>query len=66
MPESRTPNDLRSAHQLEAATLAWNCWGTAVLITAAGSGSVALIGFALDSFLEIGASGVVIWKFPQR
>ncbi|MGZ5324163.1 MAG: hypothetical protein ACXWZ3_09030 [Solirubrobacterales bacterium] len=36
MPKPRTPNDLRSAYQLQAATLAWNVVGTAVLITAAG------------------------------
>ena len=65
--EIPNPDDLRSAYQLEAETLAWNVVGTAVLITAAaGSGSVALIGFGLDSFLEIGASGVVIWELSGR
>ncbi|MGI8624225.1 MAG: cation transporter, partial [Solirubrobacteraceae bacterium] len=37
--------------------------GAIVLVpTAAATGSVALAGFALDSVLEIGASGVVIWE----
>lgn len=65
MPKPRTPNDLRSAYQLQAATLAWNVVGTASPDHGGGAGSVALIGL-LDSFLEIGASGVVIWELPQR
>jgi divalent metal cation (Fe/Co/Zn/Cd) transporter len=48
---------------LEYATLAWNVIGTVVvLVAAAAAGSVALVGFGLDSLIEIGASLVVIWQ----
>src|SRR3954447_8368716 len=54
---------LRTAYRLEGATLAWNVAGTVVLVlAAAAAGSVALVAFALDSLLEIGASAVVIWE----
>lgn len=54
---------LRRGRQLEAATLAWNVVGIAVLATAAWQArSVALAGFGLDSLIEIGASTVVLWE----
>jgi divalent metal cation (Fe/Co/Zn/Cd) transporter len=49
--------------RLEYATLAWNVVGIGVLATAAvAARSVALVGFALDSLIEIGASLVVVWE----
>ena len=54
---------LRRGRQLEAATLAWNVIGIAVLgIAALRAHSVALAGFGLDSLIEIGASIVVLWE----
>ena len=54
---------LRRGFALEYATLAWNVAGIVVLAIAAISArSVALVGFALDSLIEIGASAVVIWE----
>ena len=48
---------------LEYATLGWNVVGVVVLLAAAGSArSVALVGFGLDSLIEIFASVVVIWQ----
>ena len=48
---------------LEYATLGWNVVGTVVvLIAAAHSGSAALVGFGLDSAIEIFASVVVVWQ----
>jgi len=48
---------------LEYATLGWNVVGIVVLaIAAVEAGSVALVGFGLDSLVEIGASIVVIWQ----
>ena len=48
---------------LEYATLAWNVVGVVVLVAAAARArSDALIGFGLDSLIEIGASCVVIWE----
>jgi divalent metal cation (Fe/Co/Zn/Cd) transporter len=54
---------LRRGLLFEYLTLGWNVVGTAVVIAAAISArSVALAGFGLDSFVEIGASIVVIWQ----
>lgn len=48
---------------LEAVTLGWNVVGVVVLaVLAYTSASVALLGFGLDSLIEIGASTVVIWE----
>ncbi len=53
----------RAGIALETATLAWNVVGVVLLaILAYRSGSVALLGFGLDSLIEIGASAVVIWE----
>ena len=54
---------LRRGFILEYVTLGWNIVGIAVLaVTAITARSVALAGFGLDSFIEIGASTVVIWE----
>jgi len=54
---------LRRGFTLEWITLGWNAVGIGVLASAAiAARSVALAGFALDSLIEIGASGVVIWQ----
>jgi hypothetical protein len=43
--------------------LAWNVVGVVVLaIAALNARSVALVGFGLDSLIEIGASIVVLWE----
>lgn len=48
---------------LEYLTLGWNVVGVVVVLLAAfASRSVALMGFGLDSLIEIGASTVVIWE----
>jgi divalent metal cation (Fe/Co/Zn/Cd) transporter len=58
--------DLRKAVALERATLGWNVVGTVVLLIAAvGANSLALIGFALDSMIEIAASAVVLWELAD-
>ncbi len=49
--------------RLEYATLAWNVVGCCVVLAAAyGARSVALIGFGIDSIIEIFASMVVVWQ----
>jgi divalent metal cation (Fe/Co/Zn/Cd) transporter len=54
---------LRRGFQLESITLGWNVIGVVVLaILAYRSASVALLGFGLDSLIEIGASVVVVWE----
>lgn len=54
---------LRRGLVLEYVTLGWNVVGTfVVLVAGVAAGSVALIGFGLDSALEILASTVVVWQ----
>jgi divalent metal cation (Fe/Co/Zn/Cd) transporter len=54
---------LRRGRALEWATLAWNVVGIVVLaVAAARTRSVALVGFGLDSLIEIGAGLVVLWE----
>lgn len=56
----------RSGIGLEVITLAWNVVGVVLLtILAYQSASVALLGFGLDSLIEIGASTVVIWELTD-
>ncbi|MEJ1230747.1 MAG: cation transporter [Galbitalea sp.] len=67
---SRSPSDpaassrlLRRGRLLEWITLAWNIVGVAVLtMLVLVSRSVSLLGFGLDSLIEIGASIVVLWE----
>lgn len=48
-------------------TLSWNVVGVAILaVAAATSRSIGLVGFGLDSLVEIGASTVVIWELTGR
>ncbi|QWT23314.1 cation transporter [Subtercola sp. PAMC28395] len=54
---------LRRGRLLEWATLGWNVVGVVVLaILAVSASSVALVGFGLDSLIEIGVSTVVLWE----
>ena len=53
----------RRGKELEWFTLTWNIVGVVVLaVLAYAASSVALIGFGLDSLIEIGASTVVLWE----
>jgi len=57
---------LRRGRQLEGITLGWNVVGVVILAYAAVSArSVALVGFGLDSVIEIGASIVVLWELAD-
>ena len=57
---------LARGRNLEYVTLEWNLVGIVVLTIAAVSArSVALAGFGLDSFIEIGASTVVLWELAD-
>jgi divalent metal cation (Fe/Co/Zn/Cd) transporter len=63
---SAHPNLVRRGFRLEYATLGWNAVGVVVLAVAAlQARSVALVGFGLDSLIEIGASTVVIWELSD-
>jgi divalent metal cation (Fe/Co/Zn/Cd) transporter len=62
-PEVRNSSLLRRGRGLEWATLLWNVIGVGVLVVLVlDSRSIALLGFGLDSLIEIGASIVVLWE----
>jgi divalent metal cation (Fe/Co/Zn/Cd) transporter len=57
------PTLLRRALRLEQLTVGWNVVEGAVAIAAAmASGSVALLGFGIDSFVESASGSVMIWR----
>jgi len=57
------PSLLRRALRLEYLTVGWNIVEGVVAIAAAlASGSVALLGFGIDSFVESASGSVMIWR----
>jgi divalent metal cation (Fe/Co/Zn/Cd) transporter len=55
------------ALRLEYLTISWNAVEAAVAVTAGiGAGSIALIGFGLDSVVEVFAACVVVWQMRGR
>ncbi len=61
--ELRVKKLLMRGLRLEYLTLGWNVIGSIIIILSGlQANSVALVGFALDSLIEIGASMVVIWQ----
>ena len=58
---------LRRALHLEIATLGWNVVEGAVAVGAAlAAGSVALLGFGLDSFVECASAAVIVWRIREE
>ena len=54
---------VRRGRWLSAATLAYNCLeGVIAIVLGVGSGSVALLGFGIDSGIEVSASVVALWR----
>jgi len=50
--------------RLEYFTLAWNGFEAAVaLISGVLAGSIALVGFGLDSVIETASAGILLWRF---
>ncbi len=60
-----TPDRLaRRARLLAIATVSWNVIEAAVAITAgSAAGSIALVGFGLDSAVEVWSALVILWQF---
>ena len=57
------PRLLARALRLEYLTVGWNILEGAIAIAAAmSSGSVALLGFGIDSFVESASGSVMIWR----
>jgi cation diffusion facilitator family transporter len=58
---------LRKGLRLEIFTVAWNILEGVVAVTAGGlAGSVALIGFGIDSFIETSSAIVVGWRLRRE
>lgn len=56
--------DRRVAVRLEGLTISWNTIEAVVAIAGGvAAGSVALVGFGLDSVVEVSAAFVVVWQF---
>jgi divalent metal cation (Fe/Co/Zn/Cd) transporter len=54
---------LRGALRLEWLTVGWNVVeGVIAVVAALAAGSVALLGFGIDSFVESASGGVLIWR----
>lgn len=65
MSTTATPDRLaRRARLLAIATLSWNVIEAAVAIAAgSAAGSIALVGFGLDSTVEVLSALVILWQF---
>lgn len=58
---------LRHAMRLEFLTVGWNVLEGLIAVTAAAlSGSIALMGFGIDSFVECASGGVLIWRLTAE
>ena len=58
---------LRRAMRLEYVTVGWNVIEGALAVSAAvATGSVALLGFGLDSFVESASGLILIWRLAQE
>ena len=61
---SARPQHQRTAVRLAWATIAWNVVEAVVAISAgAAAGSIALVGFGLDSTVEVMSAAVIVWQF---
>lgn len=72
---SRPPSDfpgqrtglLRTGLRLEYLTVGWNVVeGVVASAAAIGAGSVALLGFGLDSFIEVASAGILVWRLRRE
>jgi divalent metal cation (Fe/Co/Zn/Cd) transporter len=62
-PAETRPQLLRRALRLEYLTVGWNVVEGVIAIAAAlAAGSVALLGFGIDSFVESASGSVLIWR----
>ncbi|MBG0561372.1 cation transporter [Actinoplanes aureus] len=64
-PRRRAQLNRRSL-RLAYATAGYNLLEGAVAVTAGAASSAALLGFGLDSFVEVSSALVVIWQFRSR
>ena len=61
------PGLLRRGLRLEILTVTWNLLEGVIAVAAATSaGSVALLGFGVDSFIECASAGILIWRLTAE
>ena len=64
MDPAQRAGDINQALRLEYFSLTWNVLETFVgFVAGLASGSIALIGFALDSVVESSSAGALVWRF---
>jgi len=56
----------RRGRRLAYLTIAWNCLeGLVSVIAGAIAGSISLVGFGIDSFIEVASASAVLWRFSR-
>jgi cation diffusion facilitator family transporter len=61
------PQARRRAWWLTAATISWNSLEAVIAIVGGVvAGSIALVGFGLDSVVEVASAVVIVWRLSQR
>lgn len=64
IPEAARICLARKGRRLAYFTVAWNCLeGLASVISGAFAGSISLVGFGIDSFIEVASGSAVLWRF---
>jgi divalent metal cation (Fe/Co/Zn/Cd) transporter len=54
---------VQQGKQLEYFTIAWNSFeGLVAVVAGAFAGSISLVGFGVDSFIEVASGGVLLWR----
>src|SRR6202047_5137753 len=54
---------VRQGRRLEYFTIAWNTVeGLVAVVTGAMAGSISLVGFGIDSFIEVTSGSVLLWR----
>ena len=62
-PILRSPDAVQRGRRLEYLTLAWNSLeAVAAIVAGLIAGSIALVGFGLDSVIECFSGGVLLWR----
>ena len=63
LPAPQRSGLLRRALHLETLTVGWNiAEGSIAVAAAVAAGSVALLGFGIDSFVESASGGILLWR----
>src|SRR6185436_5762129 len=66
-PAFADPQARRWAWWLTAATISWNSLEAVISIVGGMlAGSIALIGFGLDSVVEVASAMVIVWRLSER